>query len=368
MNVSRATIRPSVLLLSLCITLVLLPNPVSAQISVTSATPNSATQGTVNLNVTVGGKGFQAGAKAQWFISGTSNPGGVTVNSTAFVNSTTLTANITVSSTAYVGNFDIVVKNTTGRTGKGSELFAVKSAPGQCTDPSLQLIVAPQTIGQGGISGDGLSIYNNPNNASDPFNGGTLYQDGVGGVYAEFQLCSGTNDFVLNLRSTSSPVRYLNLDFSVELASADTADGAVDLAGKQIHQQGQQINEMANTSLYTNGQFIDCSGMMLNGFSKTVTGGNAWFKPTTIYDPIVLDCTGGTAQDLANQPINTSDVLITQVDACTWTVMPQLDSTGTWYRVGVAETVKKSGTSTSVAGGQYQMPFKYELKKLNCTP
>lgn len=366
MKVLRATIRPALSLLFLGITLILLANPLPAQISVTSATPNSATQGTVNLNVTVGGKGFQAGAKAQWFISGTTNPGGVTVNSTAFVNSTTLTANITISSTAYVGNFDIVVKNTTGRTGKGSELFAVKVAPGQCTDPSLLLIVAPQMPGQGGISGDGLSIYNNPN---DPvFNGGTQYQDGVGGVYAEFQLCSGSNDFVLNLRSTSAPVRYLNLDFSVQLASADTANGAVDLTGKQIHQQGQQINEMANTSLYTNGQFIDCSGMMLNALSKTVSGGNAWFKPTTIYDPIVLNCTGGTAQDLANTPINTSDVLITQVNACTWTVMPQLDSTGNWYRVGVAETVKKSGTSTSVAGGQYQMPFKYEIKKLNCTP
>ena len=92
--------------------------------------PNSATQGTINLNVTVGGKGFKAGAKAQWFISGTTNPGGVTVNSTAFVNSNTLTANITVSSTAYVGGFDIVVKNTDGRTGKGTELFAVQSTPG----------------------------------------------------------------------------------------------------------------------------------------------------------------------------------------------------------------------------------------------
>ena len=182
----------------------------------TSATPNSATQGTVNLDVTVGGKGFKAGAMAQWFISGTTNPGGVTVNSTAFVNPNTLTANITVSSTAYVGGFDVVVKNTDGRSGKGTELFAVQSAPGQCTDVPLQLIVAPQSPGQGGISGDGVSIYNNPNDPA--FNGGTLYQDGVGGVYAKFQLCNGTNDFVLNLRGTS-PVRYLNLDFSVQLAS-----------------------------------------------------------------------------------------------------------------------------------------------------
>jgi hypothetical protein len=361
----RANCRPAVILVFLAIVTVCEITPASAQISVTSAIPNSTTQGTINLDVTVGGKGFKAGARAQWFISGTTNPGGVTVNSTAFVNPNTLKANITVSSTAYVGGFDIVVKNTDGRSGKGTELFAVQSPPGQCTDVPLQMIVAPQTPGQGGISGDGVSIYNNPNDPA--FNGGTLYKDGVGGVYTKFQVCNGTNDFILNLRSTS-PVRYLNLDFSVQLAPPDSADGAVDLTGQQLHQPGEQINEMANSGLYTSGQFDDCSGFGLNALGRTVTGGNAWFHPATLYDPIVPGCNGGSAQDLANQPINTSSVLIRQVNACTWTVSPMLDTTGNWYRIGVAETVKKGGTSTSVAGGQYQMPFSYEIQKLNCTP
>jgi hypothetical protein len=100
------------------------------------------------------------------------------------------------------------------------------------------------------FSGDGVTTYNNPN---DPgFNGGTLSQDGVGGVYVRFQICNGTNDFVLNFRSTS-PSRYLNLDFSQRLAPPNTAGGAVDLTGKQIHQLGEQINEMANTALYSSG-------------------------------------------------------------------------------------------------------------------
>jgi hypothetical protein len=236
---------------------------------------------------------------------------------------------------------------------------------GQCNDIPLQLIVAPQTRGQGGISGDGLSIYNNQNDPA--FNGGTLYKDGVGGVYVEFQLCNGTNDLVINLRGTS-PVRYLNLDFSVQLTSPDTTDGAVDLTGQQYHQQGEQINEMADAALYTNGQFVTCSGLMLNALSKAVTGGNAWFHPTTVYDPIVPDCYGGPTQDLANTPINTSAVLVQQVDACTWTASPTSDGIGSFYRIGVAETVKKTGTSTSVAGGQFQMPFSYKIQKLNCTP
>ena len=240
-------------------------------------------------------------------------------------------------------------------------------ARGTCNDIPLQLIVAPQTSGQGGISGDGLSIYNNPNDPA--FNGGTLYVDGVGGAYVRFQVCNGTNDFILNLRSTKSPVRYVNLDFSLKLAPADTAGGAVDLSGMQIHQQGEQINEMANGSLYYNGQFLTCSGMMLNALSQTVTGGNAWFKPTTIYDPVVPGCYEDAGTDLANQPTNASAVLVQQVNSCTWTVSPMLDSTGSWYRIGVAETVKTGGhTSNWAAGGQYQMPLSYKIQKLNCTP
>jgi len=239
-------------------------------------------------------------------------------------------------------------------------------ARGTCNDIPMQLIVAPQIAGQGGISGDGLSIYSNPNDPT--FNGGTLYQDGVGGVYVRFQICNGTNDLIINLRATK-PVRYLSLDFSLQLAPADTADGAIDLTGQKIQQQGEQINEMANAALYSNSQFLTCSGMMLNPLSSTVTGGNAWFKPATIYDPVVPDCNEDAGTDLANQPTNTSAVLVQQVNKCKWTVSPQLDSTGTWYRVGVAETVKTGGhTSAWVAGGQYQMPFSYEIQQLNCTP
>lgn len=237
---------------------------------------------------------------------------------------------------------------------------------GNCNDIPLLLIVAPQASGLGGIAGDGASIYNNSSDSA--FNGGTLYQDGVGGVYVKFQVCNGTNDFIVNLRSTKSPVRYLNLDFSSQLAPPDTANGAVDLTGRQLQQQGQQINQMANAALYSNGQFITCSGLMLNPLSSTVTGGNAWFHPSTLYDPIVPDCNGGAGPDTANQPVNTSYVLVQQIDACTWTASPALDTTGA-YRVGVAETVKLSArTSTWVAGGQFQMPFSYKVQKLNCTP
>ena len=100
------------------------------QVQVTAADPTSAAQGTVNLNVKVTGKGFKNGANAKWFVTGTTDPGGVTVNSTTFVSSTEVTANITVADIAVIGNFDIQVLNSDGRGGKGTELFAVTSNGG----------------------------------------------------------------------------------------------------------------------------------------------------------------------------------------------------------------------------------------------
>jgi len=97
----------------------------TAQVQVDSTNPSAAPQGTINLDVTISGNGFKKGAKAQWFVTGTTNPGGVTVNSTTFKGTTQLTANITVATDAVISGFDIVVTNTDGRTGKGTDKFAV---------------------------------------------------------------------------------------------------------------------------------------------------------------------------------------------------------------------------------------------------
>src|SRR5215470_20159001 len=139
-------------LLTMC-SLAIAASGSTAQVSVTSATPNNAAQGTVNLDVIVSGNGFKKGAKAHWFLTGTTNPGGVTVNSTTFNNSGQLTANITVATDALIGNFDIQVVNTDGRTGKGTELFAVKSnKTAACTVPA-PLNIAPATTACNAASG-----------------------------------------------------------------------------------------------------------------------------------------------------------------------------------------------------------------------
>lgn len=155
MKVLRAVLRAAVVLTFLVVTLVLLlAEPAAAQISVSSASPNSAAQGTVNLTVTVNGKGFKRGAQAQWFVSGTTNPGGVVVNSTAFVSSTQLSANITISDTAVIGGFDVQVMNADGRTGKGTELFAVqaKGSNTSACSASVQPTVFSSAVANPGFS------------------------------------------------------------------------------------------------------------------------------------------------------------------------------------------------------------------------
>jgi hypothetical protein len=137
--------------------LFLAPLTLAAQnVSVSSANPNSAAQGTINLNVTISGKGFKNGAHSRFFVSGTTNPGGVVVNSTAFVSSSTLVANVTVSDTADIALFDIVVDNPDGREGHGTELFSVtaKGASAACVTPTLPsnvtLVGALNTLTAGG--------------------------------------------------------------------------------------------------------------------------------------------------------------------------------------------------------------------------
>jgi uncharacterized delta-60 repeat protein len=106
-----------------------------AQIQVLSANPTTGDQGTLGLNVTIGGKGFKKGAKAYFYLKGTTNPAGITVRAAKFVGDTSLIATIDIAAGATPDDFDIVVANADGRTGKGTELFKVTEKINSCTLP-----------------------------------------------------------------------------------------------------------------------------------------------------------------------------------------------------------------------------------------
>jgi hypothetical protein len=124
------------------------PPPLVAQdVVVSAAVPDNAPQGSVNLSVRVKGNGFKKGAIAKWLVTASeTDTGGVTVNTTAYVSATELLANITVAPNAQTDKkFDIKVTLSSGRTGKGIELFCVIVNP---PDPAIAYI------------GDGLMVMN----------------------------------------------------------------------------------------------------------------------------------------------------------------------------------------------------------------
>jgi len=98
------------------------------RVTVKAATPSSAYQGDT-LDVVVTGSGFDPSAKVQYFVSGTTNPGGITVKAVKVANSGELTTTLVVSSDADLANFDIVVTLDSGRKGKGTTLFKVMAKP-----------------------------------------------------------------------------------------------------------------------------------------------------------------------------------------------------------------------------------------------
>ena len=97
------------------------------QVSVTSADPSSTLQGTLSLDVTVNGNGFDSTAKVQFFVTGTTNPGGITVKKVSVRGAKKLIATIDVADAAAVSKFDIEVSLSNGRKGKGTTLFSVQA-------------------------------------------------------------------------------------------------------------------------------------------------------------------------------------------------------------------------------------------------
>ena len=111
-----------------------------AQVKVTAATPASTVQGTVSLDVVVSGSGFNSSARVQYFVTGTTNPGGITVKNVVYRNSNELVTTVDVADTAVLANFDIQVTLSNGRKGKGTTLFSVKAKPG---NPPAELPTYP---------------------------------------------------------------------------------------------------------------------------------------------------------------------------------------------------------------------------------
>ena len=223
----KPRLTPTLLLISACVSLFFFSNSTNStaqgpQVQVTAANPASTEQGTINLNVKVTGKGFKNGAQAKWFVTGTTDTGGVTVISTTYVSSTELTANITVDDAATIASFDIQVTNSDGRGGKGTELFAV-TPKGQASCPPMQPSPASDTKCYGALPG-----------CLDPTFAGVGYTHLIVGTgatsgQAGAVLVQGDGKIVIGARAgfPSTSLDFAVIRFNVD-GSLDTSFGDVD--------------------------------------------------------------------------------------------------------------------------------------------
>jgi hypothetical protein len=100
------------------------------KVTVTNAYPGSALQGDA-VDVVISGSGFDAGSKVKFLVTGTKDDSQISVDPTVDLNPDgTLTARIHVLGNAQVIDYDIEVRTSSGRRGKGVTLFRVRTRDG----------------------------------------------------------------------------------------------------------------------------------------------------------------------------------------------------------------------------------------------
>lgn len=106
-------------------------------VTVTLASPSEAIQGE-RKTIKITGTGFDNGSQASFLVSGTTDASQIVVAATSFKSSTELEADIQVQPSALTVNYDVEVRTSTGRKGKGTTLFKVN------LDPS---VILPLSLG-----------------------------------------------------------------------------------------------------------------------------------------------------------------------------------------------------------------------------
>jgi hypothetical protein len=182
-------------------------------IKVSSANPNTATQGTVNLDVEIGGNGFDSEVDSVLFLlpcipeeEPCDDTGGIEVNNFTVDGRRKITANIDIAVDAEVADFDIEVRSTSGggRGGKGTTLFSVHAKGGGGTGSTLSArFCLNMTDESPGLAPDGQPATNSDYDYCD---GGKEQNVVVGtGVKPNFS-------FITNIKNRP-PIRWMKMNF-----------------------------------------------------------------------------------------------------------------------------------------------------------
>ncbi len=332
------------------------------QIQVTAANPSSAAQGTMNLDVKVNGKGFKNGARAVFYVSGTTDTGGVTVNSTSFVSSTELIANITVSDAAAIANFDIEVLAADGRGGKGTELFAVTArgnALASCgTDvTNLSISIFKYTDATNTTAYDLQPDLTNADGSPVPYVSGKTKGSTIDG---RFQIGNCSYDLTLNLNFSK---RYFTWKFP-----------AGSVVGSSQNSTGFNIDRVGNVPVTDGGAGYQswCTGAGDNyGGCGSDEGG---YFVRRSFGSAILNYAYGVRFNYSPidgiEPVaaGTAYVKVYHPDANTWVIAPDQAPpppgvTDPYATAGEWSVLLDKRTSPSTVAGYQKMTFKIVVTK-----
>ena len=330
------------------------------QVQVTAANPATAEQGTINLNVKVTGKGFKNGAKAKWFVTGTTDPGGVTVNSTTFISSTELSANITVADAAEITTFDIQVLNSDGRGGKGTELFAVtpKAQQLSCgTDiTNLSISIYKYTDATNTTTYNLQPDLTNANGTPVPYVSGKVKGQQIDG---KFQISNCTYDLTLNLYFSN---RYFTWKFP---------NGSV--VGTSFNATGFNIDRVGNVPITDGGvNYLNWCSTATDNYGGCGLDANGYFVRRAMGSAMDLSGSQNYGHRYNYSPIDnqhptaigTAYVKIYHTDAATWTIMPDVVPPPSGVTGTVGEWSVILNRNTSEIHSYQKMPMKIIVKRL----
>jgi hypothetical protein len=145
------------------------------RVTVTTATPDNALQGEYR-DVVISGSGFGHGSTVRFLVSGTNDDAQVDITGVTLFDeeSGDLVVPIHVLDSATVDFYDVEVKTSSGRRGKGTDLFKVEQVGGGNVYPTFDVTFDGNMLGSGGtnwqttkLDADGMSYWR-----SEP-NGGT---------------------------------------------------------------------------------------------------------------------------------------------------------------------------------------------------
>ena len=130
----------------LCLNAALAAPP--TKVMVTSADPNNAEQGE-ELDVDVFGSGFDQGSSVKYLVTGTKDDTQIDILNVEFISPGQLKTRVKVKGNAFVIDYDIEVRTSGGRRGKGTTLFKVKQVGGGSANPTFDVAIYGDMAGSG---------------------------------------------------------------------------------------------------------------------------------------------------------------------------------------------------------------------------